>query len=319
MQAAIEVIAPGLLTTVQDVVGRAAFGHLGVPCCGSMDIPATVLANRLVGNPRDAAVLEVTGLGPTLRVVGAPRVIAITGADLSAALDDVALVPGRGVLARAGSVLVFGERRAGFRAYLAISGGIDVPPVLGSRATDLLSGFGGLEGRALRSGDILRLGAPGRMVAGLYVSPTWTPSDPLARVRFLPGPHADGFGLDALADMQWRVTERADRMGYRLEPTVSATRLPGGDVPSLGLPTGAVQVPRDGQPIVLMADHQPTGGYSVLATIIHADLPLLAQRGPGESVRFTPTTLELARSTLRQQRTGPVVQGDEGEFAASWA
>jgi biotin-dependent carboxylase-like uncharacterized protein len=319
MQAALEVLAPGLLTTVQDASGRAALGHLGVPCCGSMDAPATLLANRLVGNARTAAVLEVTAVGPALRLVGGSRVIAVTGADLSAMLDSVPLAPGRGALARAGSVLAFGERRAGFRAYVAMSGGIDVPHVLGSRATDLLSGFGGLDGRALRSGDILRLGTPTSIVPGRYVSPLWAAPDPLAPVRFLPGPHAEGSGLETFAAVEWRVTDRADRMGYRLEPTASAIRLPGGDVPSLGLPTGAVQVPGDGQPIVLMADHQPTGGYSVVATVIQADLPLLAQRGPGESVRFTPTTLEVAREILRHQRTSPLVLGDEGELAASWA
>jgi len=200
-----------------------------------------------------------------LRFVGGPRVIAITGADLSAMLDDVPLAPGRGARARAGSVLAFGERRAGFRAYVGISGGIDVPPVLGSRATDLLSGFGGLQGRALRAGDILSLGAPARTVAGRYVAPAWAARDPLAPVRFLPGPHADDSGLaETFTTVEWRITERADRMGYRLEAAGSAIRLPGGDVPSLGLPPGAVQVPGDGQPIVLMADHQPTGGYASL-------------------------------------------------------
>jgi antagonist of KipI len=385
----LEILAPGLLTTVQDTRGRLAFVHLGVRAGGAMDTPAAVLANRLVGNPPDAAVLEVTLVGPRLRMHGSPRVVAITGADLSASLaaatgadvsvspaavtganaspspaavrganvsaslDGIAVAPGRGVLVQPGSTLSFGDRRAGLRAYIALSGGIDVPPVLGSRSTDLLSGFGGLEGRALRAGDRLPLGARhdrggaegeptpldsdrsrrgggvdqvrlgwGSSVAGRYVVPAWQPPDPAALVRILPGPHVDRFApgaLEALCASPWQITERADRMGYRLAGGSLLRHVQAADVPSLGLPGGAIQVPADGQPIVLLADHQPTGGYTVLATVIHADLPILAQRGPGETVQFAQTTPSIARTILRAQHAGPTLAGDEGEFAASWA
>jgi biotin-dependent carboxylase-like uncharacterized protein len=319
----LEVLAPGLLTTVQDVVGRVPFARLGVPGGGAMDRPAARLANRLVGNPAHAALLEATLVGPSLRIDGCPRVIALTGADLSATLDDRPLRPGWSVYARTGAVLSFGERRAGVRAYIAVQGGIEAPLVLGSRATDLLSGFGGLAGRALRAGDQLLCGpAISAEPAGRSTAEVWRPPDPDAAVRILPGPHVDSFAAGALAALcagRWTITQQADRMGYRLAGGAALEHLSGADVPSLGLPSGAIQVPADGQPIVLLADHQPTGGYTVLATVIQADLHVLAQRGPGDSVQFQASTVEEARLSLGAQREELPLVGDEPEFAAGWA
>jgi biotin-dependent carboxylase-like uncharacterized protein len=319
---ALEVVAGGLLTTVQDVVGRLAFGSLGVRAGGAMDVPAARLANRLVGNPESMAVLEVTGQGPTIRLRGRPRVLAVAGADLSATLDDRPISAGRGVLWRPGEVLSFADPRAGLRAYVALGGGVDVPPVLGSRATDLQFALGGFQGRALRAGDRLPLGPAGPALPGRTVRSPWAPPDPRAPVHLLPGPHVDAFTGDVLADLcaePWVIGPQADRMGYRLHGGRPLVHRAAADITSIGLPIGAIQVPADGVPIVLLADHQPTGGYTVPATVAQADLPRLAQRGPGTEVRFVRTTVAQARAWLDAQRRGPDLDEDEGELLARWA
>ncbi len=301
----VEVVAPGLLTTVQDPYGRPGFERYGVATGGALDPFAAEAANRLVDNPPRAALLELTLAGPELRF-GAASAIALCGADLGPTLDGQPLAPGWSAFVRPGAVLTFGDRRAGARAYLAIAGGLCVPPVLGSASTDLRAGFGGLEGRPLRAGDRLQA-PPARDLAaraGRFLAAAADLPAPTAPIRVLPGPHLERFApeaLEALCDEPWRITEQADRMGYRLAGPRLRHRQ-GPDVVSLGLPVGAIQVPGDGQPIVLLADHQPTGGYTVLACVIRADLRRLAQRLPGETVRFTLTTPEAARAALAEQR-----------------
>lgn len=312
-------MAPGLLTTVQDTRGRPEFARYGVPASGALDPIAAAAANALVGNEANAAVLEMTFDGPTLRFE-APTAFGLAGAYLVATLDEQPVAPGWSWLARAGSTLSFGERRSGARAYLAFAGGIAIPPVLGSRATDVRAGFGGLDGRALRTGDRLPLPLVPDVVSrsGWYLPAAVATPDPLPAVRILPGPHVDRFqtgAFDQLCSMAWQISDQADRMGYRLTgPRLHhADRA---DVASLGLPVGAVQVPGDGRPIVLLADHQPTGGYTVLACVIRADIHLLAQRAPGEAVRFSPTTPTEARAALRARYAE--LQPVEAE-AATWA
>ncbi len=316
---AVEVIAPGLLTTVQDARGRPGFARYGVATGGALDPFAAAAANALVGNEPNTALLEITLVGPTLRFT-TPTAFALAGAELSAELDGQAVPPGWSWLARAGSALSFGGRRRGARAYLAVAGGFQVPAVLGSRATDARAGFGGLAGRALRAGDRLPL----RPVPDAARRCGWhlAAADPTdaARLplRLLPGPHLDRFRtgtLDELCAATWQIGDQADRMGCRLVgPGLRHTR--GADVASLGLPVGAVQVPGDGRPIVLLADHQPTGGYTVLACVIRADLPVLAQRATGDAVRFTPTTPAEAHAALRARRAQ--LQALEAD-AAIWA
>jgi antagonist of KipI len=293
----VEVLEPGLLTTVQDA-GRAGHRRVGVSGSGPMDARAHTLANRAVGNPPGAAALECTMTGPTL-VFLAPTRFAVAGADLGAVLERAELgawpVPhGASVLARAGNVLRFTGRQYGCRAYVALQGGIDVPAALGSRATDLQSAFGGLGGRALVRGDAIA--APpsaGERKAGRESPPERYPTT--ATVRVALGPQADHFDAATVARFlasPWRVSLTSDRVGCRLEG--DPLRLAGPpDILSDGMVTGSIQVPPDGRPIVMTADGPTTGGYPKIATVLTADLPLLAQLVPGEGeVRFEAVQVE---------------------------
>ena len=286
----IEVVEPGVLTSVQDAVGRAEWRHVGVPVGGAADRWNARLANRLVGNPDRSALLEMTLLGPTLRIGRRCR-IALTGG-LSATLDGMKLSPNVAREVRPGAMLRVGDGE-GARGYLAVAGGLAVEPVLGSAATDLRTGFGGHDGRALRAGDLLPVHAPG---AGPALC--WTGSWPTGPIRIVAGPHAERFPPDALTRNAWRVGPAADRTGVRLESSPSATAA--GDVPTMGLPLGAIQVPPDGGPIVMLADRPVTGGYPVPAVVIGADVGRVAQLRPGDEVRFASVALEEARSALRR-------------------
>ena len=298
----LEVEAPGLLTTIQDGRGRPELARYGVATCGALDAHAAAAANALVGNDAEDAVLEITLIGPTLRF-HVLTAFGLAGADLSATLDGQPVARGWSWLARGGSRLSFGERRSGARAYLAVAGGFDVPVVLGSRSTDVRAGLGGLAGRPLRAGDRLSLASPTDAASrgGWYLAAGAAAATQPDPVRVLPGPHLDRFeacALDELCSAEWRIGQQADRMGYRLiGPRLRHAR--GADVASLGLPLGAIQVAGDGQPIVLLADHQPTGGYTVVACVIRADIHLLAQRLPGEAIRFVLTSPDEAREALR--------------------
>jgi len=281
---AIDVLAPGLQTTVQDL-GRWGHQSIGVPVAGPMDLFAHRLANALAGNERGAATLEVTLQGPTLRFSDA-RTVAIAGAEFELFLDDVRI--GTSTFSvRPGGVLRFGERRRGARAYVAVSGGIDVPRVLGSRSTHLPTRTGGLEGRALVRGDRLPLGkrvGPARGRKDVEVPFDAAPP----ALRVLPGPQDDRFSSDALAVLvsaPYYVTVDSSRMGYRLEGGALGHRA-GADIISDATPMGSIQVPASGQPILLMADRQTTGGYAKIATIISADIGVAGQAAPGDRIQF---------------------------------
>jgi KipI family sensor histidine kinase inhibitor len=277
----IKVLEGGLLTTVQDPFGRPGWRRYGVQAAGALDPDAAATANRLAGNPAAAALLEITVLGPTVRLA-TPARVGLAGADLGAVIDGRALAPGSSAV---GSQIHFGGRRSGARAYLAVAGGIAVPSVLGSRSTDLRSGFGGFEGRALRAGDRLPIGV------GDDAQPTARPAAPVrfGPIHVLPGPHPDRFSagaLERLCETEWTASSRADRMAYRLDgPPIERQEM--SELPSLGLPLGAVQVPPDGGPIVMLADRPVTGGYPVIACVARADIGRVAQLLPGDPVRFT--------------------------------
>jgi KipI family sensor histidine kinase inhibitor len=282
----VTVVRPGLFTTIQD---RGRWGHQadGVPVGGALDRVSHSAANALVGNDADAATLEVTLLGPELRFE-CDAVVAVTGADLGARVDGADVALNSTITCRRGAVLRFGERRSGSRAYVAVDGGIDVEPMLGSRATSVLCGLGGVDGRAIVAGDRLPLGASARPErVRRVVDPAPVPHGG-ARVRVLPGPHQEFFpdvAFDHLQRGRFTITPRSDRMGYRLEGA-RLPRMEGREMISDAAFIGGIQVPSSGEPILLMTDRQTTGGYPQIATVITADLPLAGQLAPGDWIEF---------------------------------
>lgn len=278
------IIRGGMLTTVQDL-GRHGVRGAGVPQGGAMDAFALRLANWLVGNAESAAALEMTLVGAEVEFSG-DALVAVGGGDFGG------LELWRPHLVKAGTRLKFGAAKSGCRAYLAVSGGIEVPVVLGGRGTFLRAGLGGLEGRALRDGDVLTVG---RAVAGRAgdhwrIDPRLLPAYSAApTVRVVRGAQADEFATD-----WWRqgftVSAQSDRMGIRLGGEKLA-RTATGELVSRAVLPGTLQVPADGQPIVLMADAQTLGGYPQLAHVIAVDLPLMAQLRPGDAVRFAEVEL----------------------------
>ena len=300
--ASLRVITPGMLTTIQDH-GRWGWQGRGVPVAGPMDPRSHRLANTLAGNEADAAVIEVTIVGPEVEFDD-ERIAAVSGADFEIAVDSRAVPLNAPFAVSPGSVLRFGKHHRGARAYLAIAGGIAVPPVLDSRSTHLPSGMGGLEGRPLRAGDRLPLGKRGResFSGGLSAVPFFVP-DGRATVRILPGPQLDRFApeaLDVLQSAPFIVDAASNRMGFRLRgPTLRHAR--DGEMLSDATTLGALQVPAAGQPILLMADRQTTGGYPSLATVISADIGLAGQLAPGDSLSFVVSTVREAMAALIAQ------------------
>ena len=282
----IEVVEPGNLTTVQDPFGRRGWRHVGVPVGGAADPWGARLANRLVGNPDGAALLELTLAGPTLRFTE-PALLALIG-EMDATIDSLPFRPGAARAVRAGAQLRIGEGRDA-RSYLAVGGGLVVEPLLGSAATDLRTGFGGLDGRALRRGDRLTHGAATGSGFG------WLGAESTGPIRIVAGPHP---GAEGLTGGAWRIGQEADRTAVRLDgPRLEAAV---GEVPSMGLPLGAVQLPPDGRPIVMLADRPVTGGYPVPAVVIGADIGRVARLRPGDELRFASVSLDEARGALRQ-------------------
>ncbi|HEY1142040.1 MAG TPA: biotin-dependent carboxyltransferase family protein [Lysobacter sp.] len=279
------VLSPGLLTTVQDA-GRVGWRHLGAAQCGALDGATAMLANHLVGNDPGEAVLELTLQGPVLRFERPVR-LAICGARVFARFESVdgdrhVVEGGRPVTLPAG-VLRVGNLRDGARAWLAFAGGVDVPIALGSRSTDLRGGFGGLEGRALRSGDELKLRVPPGISCARPRMPKWW-IDPHFDERGLPIRYVPLPSSTALDGRAWQVSARSNRQGLRLEgAALDSVR---GEEISAPVAPGTVQLPPDGKPIVLLADAQTVGGYPRLGHVISADLPRLAHICPGEIVRF---------------------------------
>lgn len=313
-----KVVDPGLLTTVQDL-GRVGFQNDGVSPGGAMDRFAMRAANLLVGNPHDAAGLEVTLKGPALEFEH-DALIAICGARLSPSIAELELPNWQAICVRRGSVLRFGGRVWGCRAYLAIAGGIEVPEVLGSRSTYLGARIGGLEGRPLARGDHLPVGRGPEWVAGIMAEISRSSPGSFALtgagmspdvyevygerpVRFIKGPHFESLSRDdqlVFTSQTFEVTPRSDRMGYRLGGvTLQSARV--ADMVSTGVVTGTVQVPPGGEPIVLMAERQTTGGYPIVAVVATVDLPVVAQLRPGDPIRFVEASIEEAQLALRER------------------
>jgi antagonist of KipI len=298
--AKLTVVRPGMLTTVQDL-GRWGHQGSGVPVAGPMDAYSHRLANRLAGNSDSAAALEVTLMGPELQA-DRDVVCAVAGATFSLMVAGRAVDMHRAFVLGAGETLRFGVRGEGARATLAVRGGFNVPEIFGSRATSVISGMGPFRGRALAAGDQLPIGFDGGFAQERPPYPLAMPHGG-ARVRVIPGPHVAMFvpgALDTLLHGRYRITPQSNRMGYRLEGPVLA-RAPGDDLLSDATPIGSLQVPASGQPILLMADRQSTGGYPKIATVITADLPIAGQLAPGDWMEFAACTRDAAIDALRRQ------------------
>ena len=303
--ASIEVIAPGLLTTVQGAP-RHGLRHLGVASGGPADPWAHALANLLAGNPVGHAGLEITLAGPTLHFAQAARV-AICGAAIEARADGVPVPGNRPVELPRGVTLTFGTCLDGARSYLAVAGGLEVAPVLGSSSTDLRGGFGGLDGRALQAGDRLAIGdRPAEPARQLLIAPWWIDANPLpyghppgepCTIRLLPGTDS----AEGVHGPVWRADARSNRQGLRLQGPALRV-VDSGERVSEPVAPGTVQLPPDGQPIVLLADAQTHGGYPRIGHVIRADIPLLAQMRPGARLRFLPCTAAQACAANAEQR-----------------
>jgi antagonist of KipI len=300
---AFEVLLPGAFTTVQDL-GRYGYQKYGVSISGAMDRFALRVANLLVGNEEGEAAVEATVIGPKLKALGKVR-MAITGADLSPEIDGKPAPMWRALHVSEGSILSFGAPKSGCRAYLAVSGGIDFPVIMGSRSIHTRSNLGG-EGRALAKGDVIKIRDSGarNQGSGAYQLPEdlvpvygrqW-------KVRVVPGPQNDYFtrrGIETFLSGEYEITPQADRMGYRLKgPKIEHKA--GADILTDATPPGSIQVPGDGMPIVLLADGQTTGGYSKIATVISVDQDLLGQARPGDKVRFQRVTITEAHRLLEE-------------------
>ncbi|WP_138733000.1 biotin-dependent carboxyltransferase family protein [Modestobacter excelsi] len=271
------VLATGPLTTVQDE-GRPGQAALGIGRSGVCDRASAALANRLVGNPADAAVLEVTFGGLAVRA-GADLLVVTTGARCPGAPHAAPTV------LRSGAELRLGAPAGGLRSYLAVRGGIAVPPVLGSRATDVLAGLGP---PVVAAGDVLPVGPPTAPPAGVDLAPVADPPAGAVTVAVLPGPRADWFGAagwSGLVGRPWTVSSDSNRVGVRLDG-VPLDRLRSGELPSEGMVRGALQVPPAGTPVLFLADHPVTGGYPVIGYVVDADVDRCAQLRPGQELRF---------------------------------
>jgi biotin-dependent carboxylase-like uncharacterized protein len=306
MSAALRILAPGLLTTVQDL-GRPGYQSLGIPVSGALDPVSLRAANALVGNNQDAGALEVAYVGPTIAVEADDVRLSFVGAQ--AAIDilpDAAATTGeriatmRSIRVRRGEVIRIGSLSGGAVLYVAVEGGFDIPPVLGSVSTYLRGGFGGWQGRALVAGDRLplrRSAASARDECRIEGLDLRAP----ARVRAIAGPQKDYFSENEIASFfagQYTICAGSDRMGMRLQGRrVDHAR--GYNITSDGIAAGSIQVPGNGQPIILLADRQTTGGYPKIATVISADLPALGRLPMGATIAFEQVTIEAAQALRR--------------------
>ncbi len=312
---AFEVLQAGAFTTIQDL-GRPGYGSVGLCRGGAMDPLAVIRANALVGNPVGTATLELTWTGPTLRSLRTVT-IALDGADFGCFVDSTRVPSGLSWLVRAGSTIRFEQSRPSpgkARAYLAVSDGFDVPEALGSRSTYLPAAFGGYAGRALQTGDVLGIG-PGDYPPAELAGRLSRASSPLPKggeavlrfTRFSGVTSAGSTACQVLTNVGWTVSEQSDRIGARLVPlegrgAINRASTGAGEAVSFGVVRGAIQLPPSGNPVILGADHQTTGGYPLIGVVAEADWPLLAQLCPGSHIRFEEITVEQARHELGRSR-----------------
>jgi antagonist of KipI len=302
----IQVQAPGLLTTVQDL-GRQGFGPLGVSPSGAADPISLRLGNRLVGNHEGAAGLEMMLLGGTF-IFPQGAIVALTGSDFGATVDHVGLKVGTSAEVLPSQTIRLGPTNSGARCYLCVQGGISVKPFLGSASTHILSGLGGFEGRPLQKGDVVRIESSTEPFRRRTIAPAV--SEHLSRrkvLRVTAGPQADWFSESSLRSFYastYRVGEQSNRMGLRLEDGqegVTVSQRGASDMITEGVSLGAIQVPTGGSPIILFVEQQTTGGYPKIANIISADIHRVGQLRPRDEIRFELVTFDTARSLLIEQ------------------
>jgi biotin-dependent carboxylase-like uncharacterized protein len=309
----IEVIKPGLSTTVQDR-GREGYYHVGVPPSGALDQFSLLAANLLVGNPEGAAALECAYMGPELRFTE-PSVVAVAGADLEPRLNGDAQPGWTSFAVGAGDTLTFGHLKGGARAYVAVAGGIDVPETLGSRSTYALGALGGLEGRPLQEGDELAVGASADGTAGRSAPEDVRPALPNElEVRVVMGLYdhlLTDDGRRTFLETTWTLTPVADRVGFRykgeqLEMVKREQPFGAGSDPSnivdAPYPIGSIQVPGGVEPIILHRDAVSGGGYAMIATVISADMDTVGQSAPGSTTRFVAVDLDAALAARHERR-----------------
>ena len=302
MTAGLKVLAPGLHTTVQDL-GRPGYQAIGVPVSGALDGVTLRLANALVRNPAGAPALEVLFSGPSFEVAADTVRMALsgTGASLAIGAEKARVEARESVTVPRGEIVEIVVGRQSASCYFAVEGGIAVPMVLGSASTYVRAAFGGLDGRALQSGDVVPLAvarASKRAELRLSAPMRETGDQP---IRVVLGPQQEYFTAEAVAillDAEFRISPSADRMGMRLDGSLLELHR-GWDIVSDAIVTGAIQVPGSGQPILLLADHQTTGGYPKIATVISADLPVVGRRRPADALRFVAVTVEAAAELCR--------------------
>ena len=296
-----KVLKSGLQTTVQDL-GRTGYQQYGISPSGAMDPYSLQMANLLVGNSLHEAGLEAVMLGPSLEALKDVS-MAICGGNLQPMVNKKEVLMWKSFVLRKGDILSFGKVESGARAYMVFAGGIDVPLVLGSKSTFINGTMGGFNGRALEAGDTVY----GRRVVrkNRFLHTDFIPLyKAQLEIRVILGPHLEKFHPDSIERFmsgEYTVSPQSNRMGYRLEgPELG--HIGGADIISDAIPAGGIQVPSNGQPIILMAERQTTGGYTRIATVISVDLPLLAQAMPGTKIRFVEITIEEAQELYRKQR-----------------
>jgi len=307
MKPALRVLAPGLMTTLQDL-GRKGYQHLGIPVSGALDAVCLIAANAIVGNAPGTGALEIAHMGPTLLVEAESARLAFAGG--AAAIEVLPgggasggrrLAPLQSVRLLRGEVLRIGALGEGALGYLAVEGGFDVAPVLGSQSTYVRAGLGGFEGRAVRAGDLLALQQAQAEAREESMLPSLDLAPP-RRFRVVFGPQDDCFserGKRTLLEAAFAVSAASDRMGMRLEgPALEHSD--GFNIVSDGIAPGSIQVPGNGLPIILLADRQTTGGYPKIATVIAADLPALGRLAPGARVAFEAVSIAEAEAEHRR-------------------
>lgn len=294
-------ISGGMLTSIQDF-GRYGYQKFGMPVSGAMDTYSMQLANWLVGNERNEACFEITYLGPEIEFLS-NTIIAISGAKMHAKINRQSIRTNSTVAVAKGDVLEMGAVKRGMRAYLAISGGINVPVVMGSKSTYLRGKIGGFKGRKIENRDVVEFGDKQQIKYHEVPSALRFIYPQVQTIRVLPGTERDRFtdeGYQTFLNSEYTVSNQNDRMGYRLSGSTLAHK-DGADIISSGIVNGSIQVPGHGEPIIMMADHQTVGGYTKIANVITVDLPILAQLKANDKIRFLEVTLEEAQDLLDKQ------------------